>query len=509
MKLVANCETVHLCESLELPRSVMHAVYPDQTIKFKHVPFSVCSHIITDRQWLQENLLCFGSNAAKYSPPGSCISFSISVRLESELSLGNNPVGLSERAGTSTAKDDAKMVLVECEDDGIGMSEAAMSSLFAPFQQAQRLAGGTGLGLFSLANRMKALNGHCGVRGRGDGAQGCCFWFAFPYRPDEDAAKYHLAAAGAMHKPTQQPPSTEMSPKACALNNYSSISMNASANPSTSENSQFSAFLPRQGLAPLRVERTPSASKLKVDVSERCCISQTECCGGSMSLKKELSSGKLVVSPMARKRDCGLSPASLRINMHLLEQHSWYKHQQHLTRMYLNAASIAAQPNQPSPLRVYHADMDADASSATTPTASILGNIRVLLADDTVSVRKVTTHLLQRAGFDVSTATNGVEALDKLSSEVFDVVLMDLHMPVMDGIEAVRRLRAQEAADEAAGADDRRLKSLHTIVIALTANSTAGLSDETKAVGFDAFLEKPLKVEKFQLALLSLFNKCK
>jgi two-component system, sensor histidine kinase len=132
--------------------------------------------------------------------------------------------------------------------------------------------------------------------------------------------------------------------------------------------------------------------------------------------------------------------------------------------------------------------------------------IRVLLADDTVSVRKVTTHLLQRAGFDVSTATNGVEALDKLSSEVFDVVLMDLHMPVMDGIEAVRRLRAQEAADEAAGADDRRMKSLHTIVIALTANSTAGLSDETKAVGFDAFLEKPLKVKKFQQTLLELYK---
>eukprot|EP00969_Alexandrium_andersonii_P052145 2289758-Alexandrium_andersonii.AAC.1 len=63
-------------------------------------------------------------------------------------------------------------VKVEVEDTGIGMSEEAMKNLFSAFKQAQRLAGGTGLGLFSLAKRIEALNGKCGVAARSDGQQG-------------------------------------------------------------------------------------------------------------------------------------------------------------------------------------------------------------------------------------------------------------------------------------------------------------------------------------------------
>jgi hypothetical protein len=60
-----------------------------------------------------------------------------------------------------------------------------MPTLFQPFTQAQRLTGGTGLGLFSLAQRMKALGGHCGVQRREDGLEGSLFWFAMPYRIDD------------------------------------------------------------------------------------------------------------------------------------------------------------------------------------------------------------------------------------------------------------------------------------------------------------------------------------
>jgi CheY-like chemotaxis protein len=63
-----------------------------------------------------------------------------------------------------------------------------MSSLFAPFKQAQRLAGGTGLGLFSLAKRVEALRGEYGVCKRPDSAQGSMFWFSIPYRPDNMSA---------------------------------------------------------------------------------------------------------------------------------------------------------------------------------------------------------------------------------------------------------------------------------------------------------------------------------
>jgi CheY-like chemotaxis protein len=82
-----------------------------------------------------------------------------------------------------------RMVLVTVEDTGIGISDENKQHLFKPFKQAQRSAGGTGLGLFSLSKRIEALEGKCGVRDRSDGKQGSVFWFTFPYRPDFIAAK--------------------------------------------------------------------------------------------------------------------------------------------------------------------------------------------------------------------------------------------------------------------------------------------------------------------------------
>jgi hypothetical protein len=76
-------------------------------------------------------------------------------------------------------------LLFEVEDHGIGISDQEMSQLFKPFKQTQRLAGGTGLGLYSLAKRMEGIQGEFGVRGRKDGEKGSLFWFMIPYRPDE------------------------------------------------------------------------------------------------------------------------------------------------------------------------------------------------------------------------------------------------------------------------------------------------------------------------------------
>ena len=75
-------------------------------------------------------------------------------------------------------------LLFEVEDSGIGIAEDKLKTLFMPFKQAQRFAGGTGLGLFSLAKRVEAQRGQYGVRNRSDGTVGCVFWFALPYSPD-------------------------------------------------------------------------------------------------------------------------------------------------------------------------------------------------------------------------------------------------------------------------------------------------------------------------------------
>ena len=95
-------------------------------------------------------------------------------------------------------EDLAKLPMVlkfEVQDTGIGLSEEAMKNLFNPFKQAQRLAGGTGLGLYSLAKRMDALGGYYGVKNRPDGKQGSVFWFAVPYKPDTATAEMFQLAS--------------------------------------------------------------------------------------------------------------------------------------------------------------------------------------------------------------------------------------------------------------------------------------------------------------------------
>jgi CheY-like chemotaxis protein len=84
-------------------------------------------------------------------------------------------------------EDDAtrlSLLRIEVTDNGAGLSPAAMTDLFQPFKQAQRTTGGMGLGLYSLARRVEALDGSFGAHSRADGARGSTFWFAVPYKPD-------------------------------------------------------------------------------------------------------------------------------------------------------------------------------------------------------------------------------------------------------------------------------------------------------------------------------------
>jgi signal transduction histidine kinase len=134
------------------------------------IPQDVCRHVITDMHWLKENVLCFLSNAAKYSDYRPVDVF-VSVTRD------------------ALADEDSLFLRVAVQDSGVGIPDNVKEVLFQPFKQVQRLAGGTGLGLYSLRMRTKALGGTCGVRNRSDGAPGSLFWFEIPYRPDHAAAE--------------------------------------------------------------------------------------------------------------------------------------------------------------------------------------------------------------------------------------------------------------------------------------------------------------------------------
>lgn len=201
MKLVPKYETVNLKEALEFPMQCMSNIQDRIGIDLKQLPKGICDYIITDKQWLQENLLCLLSNAVKYSTEGvvTITTFLTSSkpesyetkdipRVESHNRLFREPSKLTLDSFKSKGSNSSGTYLqFEIEDTGIGLSADIMKDLFNPFKQAQRLAGGTGLGLYSLAKRTEALQGSYGVKARKDGKQGSLFWFAIPYRPDEAA----------------------------------------------------------------------------------------------------------------------------------------------------------------------------------------------------------------------------------------------------------------------------------------------------------------------------------
>ena len=103
---------------------------------------------------------------------------------------------------------------------------------------------------------------------------------------------------------------------------------------------------------------------------------------------------------------------------------------------------------------------------------------RVLLVDDYPDAREMYSEYLEFSGFDVVEAGNGMEALQRAVDTSPDIILMDLSLPVMDGWEATRRLKA-----------DPRTKAIP--VVALTGHALAGISEGAKQAGCDAFVTKP------------------
>jgi CheY-like chemotaxis protein len=102
----------------------------------------------------------------------------------------------------------------------------------------------------------------------------------------------------------------------------------------------------------------------------------------------------------------------------------------------------------------------------------------VLLVDDYPDAREMYTEYLTFSGFDVVEASNGAEALQRAIETAPDIILMDLSLPVMDGWEATRRLKA-----------DKKTASIP--VVALTGHALAGISEGAKRAGCDAFVTKP------------------
>ena len=120
----------------------------------------------------------------------------------------------------------------------------------------------------------------------------------------------------------------------------------------------------------------------------------------------------------------------------------------------------------------------------------------ILLAEDGVVNQKVAVGLLELRGHQVDVVDNGMEALKAIASNRYDVVLMDIEMPKMDGTDAIRELRKREQAQRA---KDHSTKSAW--VVAMTGHAMTGDRERFLNAGFDAYLVKPFQPEELYLAV--------
>ena len=115
--------------------------------------------------------------------------------------------------------------------------------------------------------------------------------------------------------------------------------------------------------------------------------------------------------------------------------------------------------------------------------------LRILLAEDNVVNQKLALRLLQQMGYRADLASNGIEAVESVQRQTYDVVLMDVQMPEMDGLEASRKINARWRPQD------------RPRIIAMTANAMQGDRDMCLAAGMDDYLTKPIRVERLVEAL--------
>jgi len=128
-------------------------------------------------------------------------------------------------------------------------------------------------------------------------------------------------------------------------------------------------------------------------------------------------------------------------------------------------------PSQPTP-----ETRDASAGAASRPAPKL----RILLAEDNVVNQRLAQRMLEKAGHEAVIAGNGLRAIQLLDSREFDLILMDVQMPEMDGLEATRRIREAE-----------KISGSHIPIVAMTAHAMVGDRERCLNTGMDGYLSKP------------------
>ena len=138
---------------------------------------------------------------------------------------------------------------------------------------------------------------------------------------------------------------------------------------------------------------------------------------------------------------------------------------------------------------------EGEARRIRTAPRRVAGATRVLVAEDNIVNQILARRLLTKRGYIVTVVGDGRAALAALNSECFDIVLMDVQMPGMDGLEATVAIREQE-----------QLTGAHIPIVAMTAHAFKGDQERCLAIGMDAYISKPIRQQELYATLESILG---
>jgi CheY-like chemotaxis protein len=127
------------------------------------------------------------------------------------------------------------------------------------------------------------------------------------------------------------------------------------------------------------------------------------------------------------------------------------------------------------------------------PPSVAVRSLRILVAEDNRVNQLVVTRLMEKQGHTVTVTASGREAIAALNRDTFDVILMDIHMPELDGLQATRMIRARE-----------QYTGFHIPIIAVTAFAMKGDAEKCLNAGMDAYIAKPIQASELFLKINQL-----
>jgi signal transduction histidine kinase/DNA-binding response OmpR family regulator len=415
-----------------------------------YIDATVPDFIQVDAGRLRQILLNLFGNAVKFTHAG-------------EIALSVQPMARDEESTT---------LRFELRDTGIGIPEARVHSLFQAFSQVDnsttRRFGGTGLGLSIVKRLVEMMGGEVGVESR-EGL-GSTFWFT---------GRFGVSAV----VPGAQGPVISAAIRGQRVLVVDDNRTNCKV---------LAGQLRRLGAESVCVNSAADAltvmnAELRIRPFELALIDhQMPDCDGA-ELGRRINAAD---SPLKSTRLVLLTSSGQRSDVSRFEELGFAGFL--LKPVVLRELAACLETVLSARAEDWHSRTQGIVTQRTvTPEAK---RRRVLLAEDNPVNQKVAIHTLRRLGYEVHAVANGQEAVEAWRGGGHDLILMDCQMPVLDGYEATREIRALEAG------------ARHIPIVALTAHAMKDDDAKCKAAGMDHHLTKPLDRERLQACLDQYFD---